>query len=264
MTALHHHEYGPGEAPVLVLGPSLGTDLHLFDPQVHPGAGPSLAEHYRVIRYDLPGHGKSPVPGHPLTVTDVAGMVIDLLDGLGVVEFHYAGISLGGAVGQQLAVDHPGRLRTLTAIATAARFADPGAWFRRADLVRAHGTRAMIDSREGLWYTHAFAARQPGTVRWLLEMLDATSDEGYAACCEALGSFDLRDRLAAIRAPTLAIAGADDPACPPQAVQLLAYTIPNARFRTVAGAAHLPNVERPEEITRALLDHLGRDRGAAG
>lgn len=258
MSQLHHHEDGPTDGPVLVLGPSMGTDLHLFDPQVNPAHGESLAAQHRVIRYDLPGHGKSPVPDQSLTVADIASQVIDLLDGLGIEQFHYAGVSLGGAVGQQLAVDHPDRVTTLTAIATAARYADPDSWPRRATLVRDHGTRAMIDSREGLWYTRTFAARHPEIVRWLLAMLDATSDEGYAACCEAIGAFDVRDSLATIEAPTLAIAGADDPACPPQTVQLLAYTIRGARFRTVAGAAHLPNVERPEEINRALLDHFGQ------
>jgi 3-oxoadipate enol-lactonase len=193
----------------------------------------------------------------------LAGAVVELLDALGVRHFHYAGISIGGAIGQQLAVDHPDRVITLTAIATAARFADPESWPRRAALVRQRGTRAMIDSREGVWYTSAFAHAHPDAVDRLLDMLEATDDEGYAVCSEALGSFDLRDRLATGQSPTLAIAGADDPACPPQTVQLLAYTIPGARFRTVAGAAHLPNVERPEEITRVLLDHLRRHSGPA-
>jgi 3-oxoadipate enol-lactonase len=146
---LHHHEDGPADAPVLVLGPSLGTDLHLFDPQLHPARGASLAEHHRVIRYDLPGHGKSPVPDGPETMATLADGVVELLDTLGVQHFHYAGISIGGAIGQQLAVDHPDRVTTLTAIATAARFADPESWPRRAALVRQQGTRAMIDSREG-------------------------------------------------------------------------------------------------------------------
>ena len=241
---------------MLVLGPSLGTDLHLFDPQLRPARGESLATDYRVIRYDLPGHGGSAPPTRPQTVAGLAGAVIELLDGLAVERFHYAGVSIGGAIGQQLAVEHPHRVASLTAIATAARFGDPPSWSRCAALVREQGTRAMVDSREGTWFTHAFAHGHPDTVRWLLDMLEATNDEGYAACSEALGPFDLCHRLADVQVPTLAIAGADDPACPPQTVQLLAYMIPGARFRTVAGAAHLPNVERPEEITRAILDHL--------
>jgi 3-oxoadipate enol-lactonase len=255
---LHHHEDGPADAPVLVLGPSLGTDLHLFDPQLDSGLGRELASCYRVIRYDLPGHGRSPVPDGPQTMSGLADAVIELLDALGVDRFHYAGVSIGGAIGQELAVDHPERVATLTAIATAARFADPASWPRRAALVREQGTHAMVDSRLGLWFTPTFADTHPDTVRWLLDMLEATSDEGYAACCEALGPFDLCDRLTHVQTPTLAIAGADDPSCPPPMVQLLAYTIPGASFRTVAGVAHLPNVERPDEVTRALLSHLAQ------
>ncbi len=255
---LHHQVDGPPDGPVLVLGPSLGTDLHLFDPQVHPGRGESLATDHRVIRYDLPGHGGSPPPARSQTMASLAASVVELLDALGVERFHYVGVSLGGAIGEQLAVDYPDRVATLTAIATAARFADPGSWRRHAALVRAQGTRAVRDSRPGVWFTRPFAETHPDTVRRVLDMLEATDDEGYAACCEALDSFDLCEHLTRVQAPTLAIAGADDPSCPPQTVQLLAYTIPGARFRTVAGAAHLPTIERPEEITRAVLDHLGR------
>lgn len=255
MTTLHHREDGPVDAPVLVLGPSLGTDLHLFDDQIAPGPY-SLARTHRVIRYDLPGHGRSPAAFGSVTVASLAGQVIDLLDGLGVHTFHYGGVSLGGAIGQQLAVDEPERVTTLAVLASAARFADPPSWAQRAATVRERGTGVMLDSRPGTWFTHAFAEKEPDEAQRLLTMLQDTTDEGYAACCEAIATFDIRGKLARVRAPTLAIAGADDPATPPPMVQLIAYTIPDARFRVVAGTAHLLNAERPDEVNRLLAGHL--------
>lgn len=250
---LHHVIDGPADAPVLVLGPSLGTDLHLFDSQVT-----ALADRYRIVRFDLPGHGGSPAPAGPYTITAMAGDVVGLLDRLDVASFHYAGVSIGGAIGQQLAIDHGARLRTLTVCASAARFADPDSWPVRAATVRAEGTEAMLASRPGTWYTHDFAHRKPDEAERLLDMLRATTDEGYAGCCEAIATFDARDRLGAIAVPSLVIAGADDPATPPAMVRVIADGIPGASFVVIPDAAHLVNAEQPDAINAALAKHLKR------
>jgi 3-oxoadipate enol-lactonase len=236
---------------VLVLGPSLGTDTGLFDAQVA-----AFADRLQIVRYDLRGHGASEVVPGPCTMADLAADVLALLDRLGVERFSYAGVSIGGAIGQQLALTVPERLERLAIIASAAQFADPPSWATRAALVRAEGTGAMVGSRKGVWYTEDFASQQPDEVERLLEMLRGTAAEGYAGCCEAIGMFDAREFAASVKAPTIAIAGAEDPATPPTMVRQIADTIPGAEFVTVDGAAHLLNVERPDEFSALLARHL--------
>lgn len=255
MSQLQHLVDGPASAPVVVLGPSLGTDAGLFDHQVQ-----ALAGRWRVVRYDLPGHGGAPVPAGPCTVAGLADDVAGLLADLGVERFHYAGVSLGGAIGQELAVHHPGRLLSLTVCASAARFPDPGSWLARASTVRAEGTEAMVASRTGTWFTPRLAAERPDEADRLLGMLRATSAEGYARCCEAIAGFDVRADLGRIAVATLVIAGADDPATPVDTVREVADGIPGSSFVVVPDAAHLVNAEQPLAVTEALADHLRRHR----
>ncbi|MBN9108188.1 MAG: alpha/beta fold hydrolase [Pseudonocardia sp.] len=250
---LHTVVDGPADG-VLVLGPSLGTDTGVWDDQL-----PVLAAQVRTVRFDLPGHGGSPDPGGPLTVADLADGVLAALDDLGVDRFHYAGVSLGGAIGQHLAV-HSGRILSLIAVATSCRFPDPPSWHARAEAVRAGGTSTMVGSRAGVWYTDDLARNRPGRVAALLDMLRATSAEGYAACCEAVGTFDMRDALAAVTVPTTVVAGADDPATPPDHVADIATRIPGARLRVLPGA-HLPNLESADAVTALLLDQVGAGVG---
>lgn len=248
-TDLNHRVEGPDGAPVVVLGPSLGTDLHLFDAQVD-----ALADRYRIVRYDLPGHGQSPTPDGPYTMAGMARAVVELLDRLGIDRAHHAGVSIGGAIAQQLTLDYPDRVLSLTAIASAARFADPDSWPQRAATVRENGTEAVIASRPGTWFVPAFAGTEEA--ERLLAMLRTTTAEGYAGCCEAIATFDVRDRLASLRVPVLAIAGAEDPATPPDMVQVIADSAPHGRFEVVADSAHLLNAEKPEQVTALLAEHL--------
>lgn len=248
-TALHHRIDGPDDAPVLVLGPSLGTDLHLFDAQV---AG--LADRFRIVRFDLPGHGGSPAPAGPYTMAGMAGDVVALLDRLGIDRFHYAGVSIGGAIGQQLTLDHPDRVLSLAVIASAARFADPANWPQRAAAVRESGTETIVASRPGTWFVPSFAGTDEA--ERLLAMLRATTDEGYAGCCEAIATFDVRDRLVSIGVPVLAIAGAEDPATPPDMVRVISDGVADGRFEVVPDSAHLLNAEKPQRVTGLLAEHL--------
>jgi 3-oxoadipate enol-lactonase len=243
---------GPDDAPVLVLGPSLGTDTGLFDPQVAEFAGT-----HRVVRYDLRGHGGSEVVPGPCTIAELAGDVLALLGSWEVQRFSYAGVSVGGAIGQQLALTVPGRLEKLAIIASAAQFADPPSWTVRAAQVRELGTEILVPSRTGTWFTAEWAEEQPAAAERLLGMLRATAAEGYAACCEAIGAFDVRDRLCDITARTLVVAGAEDPATTVDMVRLLADGIPDSEFVVVPGAAHLPNATHPEAVNAALRDHFG-------
>jgi 3-oxoadipate enol-lactonase len=249
--ALHSVVEGPADGPVLVLGPSLGTDLGLFDAQAR-----DLADRFRVIRYDLRGHGGSPVVPGPFGVADLADDVRRLLDDLGVDRFAYAGVSLGGAIGLQLAVTVPERLTHLIVVASAARFPDPPSWKARAERVRAEGTEFLVPSRIGAWVTPGFAESRPEETERLLAMLRSTPREGYAACCETIESFDVRGRLSEIPAATLVIAGADDPATPPDTVREIADGIPGARFVVVPDASHLVSAEQPEAVTAEIRRFL--------
>ncbi|MFB4311339.1 3-oxoadipate enol-lactonase [Actinomadura sp. GTD37] len=249
MTAPQYRLDGPGDAPVVVLGPSLGTSMDLWLPQL-----PALARSWRVLRYDLPGHGGAPAPDRPFTVDDLAGGILALLDGLGIERAAYAGVSLGGAVGTALALRAPARVGSLVLACTSPRFGDPGPWRDRAALVRREGVGPVARSAAARWFTPAFADAEP-----YVAMLRATDPEGYAACCDALAGFDATGRLGGVRAPTLVIAGAQDGPTPPRGhADRLAGGIPGARLAVIEGAGHLANAERPAAVTGEITAHLDR------
>ncbi|MFI1618329.1 3-oxoadipate enol-lactonase [Streptomyces lydicus] len=245
----HHTVDGPDTAPPLLLGPSLGTTGAVWDPQL-----PALAERFRVVRWDLPGHGGTPA-AETTTVPALARRVLDLADALGIDRFGYAGISLGGAVGAWLAAHHPERITSLTLICSSARFGEPAGWHDRAALVREAGLGPVAGGTAGRWFTPAFAG-SPQAVALVDTLRRTVAPTGYAACCDALAGFDLRDGLARITAPTLVVAGRADPATPPAHARELADGIPDASLVELAGAAHLASVERPAAVLAALLGHL--------
>lgn len=250
---------GPADAPVCVLGPSLGTALELWDPQV-----PELARDWQVLRYDLRGHGGSATPPGPYTVGELAADVLTLLDALGMDRVAYCGLSLGGAVGSWLALHHPRRISSLVLCCTAAKFGEAQSWRDRAARVRAEGVDWLAGPSTERWFTSAFPAKAPDEVERLLDMLRGTDPEGYAGCCEALGDFDIRDRLHEVDVPTRVVAGEGDPATPVAAMRELADGIPGADFVVVAEAAHLANVEQPAAVTEAVVEQLHRTHGEAG
>ncbi|WP_328418504.1 3-oxoadipate enol-lactonase [Micromonospora sp. NBC_00389] len=252
---LHHRLDGPENGPPLILGPSLGTSLAVWEPSL-----PDLARAHRVLRWDLPGHGGSPTSllpdGRPgaTSVADLARLVLDLADQHGWRQFAYAGISLGGAVGTHLARHHSDRVRSLALVCSSARFGEPRSWAERAQLVRANGTEVLVAGTADRWFTARFADSARATA--LLDDLAAADAAGYAACCDALASYDLSGELPRIAVPTLVVAGREDPATPPAHARRLADGIPGASLLELAGAAHLANVERPEVVTEVLLRHL--------
>ncbi len=247
---VHHLLEGPEDAPVLVLSNSLGTTLAMWDAQV-----PALRERFHLLRYDHRGHGGSHVPPGPYSIDDLGRDVLALLDRLGVNRFCFCGLSIGGMVGIWLAGEAPERVERLVLCCTLARFA-PDTFDSRARKVRANGVDAIVDAVVNRWFTPSFPEGCPEVAEWAWRMLRETPAEGYAGCCEAVRDADLRDRLGTISAPTLVIAGADDPAAPPEKAGLIRDSIPNASLEVIPDAAHLANIEQPEAVTQAILDHL--------
>jgi 3-oxoadipate enol-lactonase len=236
-------------APVLVLSPSLGTTLSMWDAQVE-----ALSGDFRLVRHDHPGHGGSPVPTDGVTVAAIAGAVIGILDELGVPQASFGGISLGGMVGMWLAANEPIRIDRLVLACTGASLGTPELYAERAALVREEGTRAVLEGARKRWFTPAFVD-SPEAERILSGLL-AVPPEGYAACCEAVGTFDFHEDLARIVAPTLVLAGEDDPVTPSATLDELVQGIRDARLTSIPGAAHLANVEQPAAFASALLSYL--------
>jgi 3-oxoadipate enol-lactonase len=247
---VHHLLEGPGDAPVLVLSNSLGTTLAMWDEQA-----PALSERLRLLRYDHRGHGGSPVPPGPYKIEDLGRDVLVLLDRLEVERFSFCGLSIGGMVGMWLAGEAPERVERLVLCCTSARFA-PDTFDSRARTVRAEGVGAIADAVVERWFTPAFREDRPEVAEWARRMLLETPAEGYAGCCEAVRDADLSGGLGTISAPTLVIAGADDPAAPPEEAELIRDSIPDASLEVIPDAAHLANVEQPEAVTQAIRDHL--------
>jgi 3-oxoadipate enol-lactonase len=248
---LHHVVEGPPDGAALVLLNSLGSDVRIWDALM-----PALTARWRVIRVDTRGHGGSPVPPGPYTVDDLGADVLGVLDRLGVATAHVCGVSLGGIVGMWLAATAPARVDRLVLCGTGAKLSPTDAWLDRARAVRAHGTAAVVDAVVERWFTAGYARRCPDRVAAAWEMIAATPAEGYAACCDAIARADLRPRLGAIVAPTLVIAGAEDPATPPSFGAAVASAVAGARLVVLPDAAHLAMLEQPDAVTALLLEHL--------
>jgi 3-oxoadipate enol-lactonase/4-carboxymuconolactone decarboxylase len=247
---------GRPEQPLLVLGPSLGTSVTAL----WGAAAAGLAADFQVVGWDLPGHGtnRAPVTG-PVSVSGLAADVLAAVDAFGTdlrpPAFHYAGDSVGGAVGLQLLLDAPDRVLSATLLCTGARVGTPESWQERIDTVRASGTPALVSSSAQRWFGPGFVDREPAAASALLHALSDADDSGYAAVCAALADHDLRDRLGSVRGRVLAVAGAHDVATPPGTVREIADGVPGARYVELPGAAHLAPVEAPDVVVRLVREH---------
>jgi 3-oxoadipate enol-lactonase len=257
--ALRYTIDGPQDAPVVVLGSSVGSSSEMWEPQVS-----ALSQHFRVLRYDHRGHGGSPVPPAPYTLDELGGDVLALLDSLGLERVHLGGLSLGGMVGMWVGAHAPERIDKLVLLCTAAKLGPPEIWDDRIASVRAGGLEAVADATMGRWFTADFAQRRPEVVAGMRKLFTSTPEEGYIGCARAIQQMDLTGDLGLITAPTLVIAGADDPSTPPAQAELIAAAIRGGRTAIVPDAAHLANIEQPDVVTRLLVEFLGDDDDRAG
>lgn len=241
---------GPEAAPVLMLSNSLGTTLDMWEPQM-----PTLAERFRVVRYDARGHGGSSVPAKPATVEELGLDALAILDAIGAKRAAFCGLSMGGQTGLWLAQNHPGRIERL-AVANSAPIIPPvQLWNDRIALVTREGLGAIVDPLLARWLTPACIAAGGEIPARLKAIFLANDAKGYAACCAAVRDANLREGLSRIDCPTLIIAGSQDKATPPEASRAMAEAISGARLVEL-DAAHLSNWERAAEFTRALTEFL--------
>lgn len=240
------------EVPTAILLGSLGATRDMWDPQVA-----ALSDRARIITVDLRGHGESPAPAGEYAMADLAADVLALMDSLGIASAHLVGLSLGGAVAQTIALDHPERVDTLTLVSTAPKFGETATWLDKAGTVLAEGTGVLADTVVGNWFTDECFAERPELPRRFADGIRATSDTGYAGCCHAIAHFDSRDRLAEITVPTRVIAGEQDTSTPLEVVSSLHDGIPGSEMTVISPAKHLVNVEKPEQVNEALAAHWG-------
>ena len=242
---------GREAADVLVFVNSLGTDLHMWDPQIE-----SLARHFRVIRYDCRGHGDSDVPDHPATIERLGADLLALLDHLRVGRAHLCGLSLGGLTALWVAAHHPARVDRAVFANTAARLGTTESWDERMRAVRAGGMAAIRDTVVARFLGAPFRAAHPDVASRIGDMVEGTPASGYLAACAALRDADLRDVVRCIRAPSLIVAGELDQSASVSQSKELHAAIAGSELVVLAGAAHLTNVEQAEEFTRVLSRFL--------
>lgn len=244
---------GADDAPALVLGPSLGTSTILWERTVA-----ALGERHRLLAWDLPGHGSSPAAAEPFTVAELADAVALAVRELGSDRIRYAGVSLGGATGLELLLRHPELVESAAIVASGAQLGDPQSWRDRAAQVRAQSTSSLIIGSAERWFAPGSIEREPELTGRLLHALQDADDESYARCCEALAGFDVRDRLAEIERPVVAIWGEHDAVAPAQKADEIASGVRHGSAAMVADAAHLPPAEQPDATARLLLDSFDR------
>jgi 3-oxoadipate enol-lactonase len=254
---VHHSLEGPEDAPVIVFSNSLGTTGAMWDAQAA-----ALSDRFRVLRYDTRGHGETSAPPGPYTVAELGGDVLALLDRLGLERVSFCGLSIGGMTGMWLGVHAPERIERLVICCTGMQLPPAEMWTERAALIREKGMGEVIDATMERWFTPAFPERSPETVQRIREIFLTTDPEGYAGCCEALAEFDMRGQLDAITAPTLVIAGEDDPVGTPERAAAVGEEIRGSRVSILPDARHLPAVEQPDAVTRELEQHLGVEAAA--
>jgi 3-oxoadipate enol-lactonase len=235
---------GPQTAPLLVLGPSLGTSTLLWDRVI-----PALADRYRVVAWDLPGHGSAPAATEPFTIAELADAVAAAVDG----PFRYAGVSLGGCVGLELLLRHPDRVTAAVVLASGAVIGTPQGWHDRAAQVRAQSTSSLIIGSAQRWFAPDTIARDPDLTGRLLHVLQNIDDESYALCCEALAAFDVRERLGEIGTPVLAVWGHHDGVTPEASAREIAAGVQHGEATGITDAAHLPPADDPAATAAALL-----------
>jgi 3-oxoadipate enol-lactonase len=246
---------GPAGAPVVTLSHSLAADLTMWDPQLK-----ALAATYRVLRYDTRGHGGTDAPAGPYTLEQLAEDAKALLGVLGIARTHWVGLSMGGMIGQTLALSSPGLFLSLSLCDTSSRIpaeAKP-LWQERIATAESQGMEPLVEPTIGRWFTAPFREARKDVVDPVRARIRTTNPRGYAGCCAAIAELDLTDRIGVIKLPTLIVVGEEDQGTPVAASRAIQAQIAGSQLEIIKSASHLSNLEQPETFTRILTTFLGR------
>jgi 3-oxoadipate enol-lactonase len=241
---------GNDSAPVLILSNSLGTNLHMWDDQMA-----EWTKHFRVVRYDRRGHGKSGVPKGPYSMERLGRDVLAIADGLKIKKFNWCGLSMGGMVGQWLGANAPDRIEKLILSNTHYNYPDKGPWNDRIKFVQEKGVDALFEPSMDRWFTKGFRERAPQAMAHMKAIFSTNNPVGYIACCEAVRDMDFTASNPSITVPTLVIVGSQDPATPPAAGEAIAKQIKGAKLAAI-DAAHIANIEQPKIYAETVINFL--------
>jgi 3-oxoadipate enol-lactonase len=247
---------GPPGAPVLTLTHPLGATLALWDD--HAAV---LTQRYRVLRYDVRGHGASEVPGGPYTLEQMSSDFFELLDALGITETHFVGVSMGGLIGMTAALGRPERIKSLVLCDTTACYgpAVRPMWEDRLRVAESEGMSPSLVGRTlAIWFTEMYRVAHHKEVERIAAMLRHTDPRGYAAAIRAIGFVNLTERIGAIRRPTLVVVGEEDPGTPPGMARVIHERIAGSELLVLPGSMHCAVVEDSDAFFGALLDFLSR------
>ena len=237
----------------VMLSHSLGCSLIMWDPQMK-----ALEPYFQVLRYDIRGHGGSEAPPGPYTLKMLGEDAIALLNALSIDKVHWVGLSMGGMIGQALALNHPKRLKSLALCDTAGAIAPEAQpiWQERLDVVREKGVGSQVEQAMERWFTPSFLRRNPPMLEVIRKQFLTATAQGYVGCIEAIRKLNYLDRLSEIKIPTLILVGEDDPGTPVTASEAMHKKISNSKLVIIKSARHLSNVEQPEAFNATLLTFL--------
>lgn len=247
---LNYQAFGDAANPALVFSNSLGTQLNMWQSQVE-----FFKEDFYVICYDTRGHGASSTPTGPYTVAQLGQDVINLLDHLKVEKAVFCGLSMGGLIGQWLAIYQAERFNKVVVCNTAAKIGEEKAWLERAALVREHGLEQIAATAASRWFTDSFIQANPDVVAALSQDLATGSKLGYANCCEALAVEDLREEIQGISIPLLVVAGKQDPVTTVADAQFIVDQVADSQMLEV-DASHISNIEQSDAFNQGILEFI--------
>jgi len=252
---IHYELSGKKGAPWVVLSHSLASSLSMWELQME-----ALESSFQVLRYDIRGHGRSEVTEGPYHFELLASDAIGLLDGLGIEKVNWVGLSMGGMIGQSIALNHPGRLQSLALCDTMAIFSEESLpiWQERMESVKTKGMQSQLEATLERWFTPSFLKLNPPILEVIRREFLATPVKGYLGCIEAICKLNFLDRLSEIKISTLIMVGEDDPGTPVSASEAMHQKIPNSKLMIIPFARHLSNVEQPKVFNTNLLTFLKR------
>lgn len=254
MTAPRLHVVREGEGPFVVLSHALGSDLRMWD-----GVAALLARAHTVLRYDHRNHGGSERVAEPFGMQALARDAAALIEReTGGEPVHFVGLSMGGMIAQQLGIRHPQAVRSLSLCDTASEMPPRAMWETRFATARAEGMAGMVDGTIQRWFVPSFPTRAPDVIEQVRAMILSIDVEGYIACGSAVRDMSQTHLLKQITTPTLILLGRDDPACTLAASEVLHREIAGAEIHVIDDAAHLSNLEHPDQFNRVLRDFIDR------